>query len=285
MTNEICFNDLSTNPLCKSQEDIDYRVSRYIQTLKAVGKQGIKKVRYSGKLMYVPLSDNCSVQDYCNMNMKDDNVRLIMSMATMPQVPDDDDAILEQYFGTTTFIHRDGEQINADGFNAAFCMDTYCIGFASEQFWNESRFIITVTNNGHQEEHVWYAVSSADHVENQEFLNWKEQFLPVVLCETQLKPLEKSIDLREDHGKDKLMEHARNLRNSPYVISIMTSLPFQDYTRSYINKNSDFVNGLIDITLFWEERGYSMRVKTTGRNVRETMKIAELLTKKYGRKH
>ena len=39
----------------------------------------------------------------------------------------------------------------------------------------------------------------------------------------------------------------------------------------------------IDIVLWWEDNGYSMRVKTTGRNASETMEIARLLKEKFGR--
>ena len=94
---------------------------------------------------------------------------------------------------------------------------------------------------------------------------------------------EKEIKLRDDHGKDKLLAHAQNLVNSPYVEGVLTSLAFDSRSRSYISKQSDFANGLIDVVLYWEPQGYSMRVKTTGRNIRETLAIAKLLTKKYGR--
>jgi len=41
---------------------------------------------------------------------------------------------------------------------------------------------------------------------------------------------------------------------------------------------------LIDIVLWWEDAGYSMRVKTTGRNIAETREIAKILKEKYGRR-
>ena len=50
---------------------------------------------------------------------------------------------------------------------------------------------------------------------------------------------------------------------------------------TYIDKIKP--GGTIDIVLFWTDRGLSMRVKTTGRNIQETQAIADILKRKYSR--
>lgn len=280
--NQICFNDLSLYPLCVDETEIELRMNQYIQTLKKAGSKGIKKVRYAGDLTTVLLSENYSVQDYCNLRMKTDTARLIISMATKPQVPEENDEVLEQYLETETYVMKD-EPIKADGFNAAFCMGTYCIGFASDAFWSMPQFQISISNYGRMERHSWFCVSSPLHFQDKEFLDWLDRFLPIDLQVSSLNPEEKDIKLRDDHGKDKLQEHALSLVNNPYVEGILTSLAFNRHAKSYISKQSDFAHGLIDVVLFWEPLGYSMRVKTTGRNIRETLAIANILAKKYGR--
>ena len=281
--NQICFNNLSIFPLCTSNAEIEDRMDKYILTLKSAGLHGIKKVRYAGDLTSVRLSDEYSVQDYCNTRIKENGAILVLSMATKPQVPEDDDNVLEDYLETKTSVLGDDETVEADGFNAAFCMGTYCIGFASDAFWTKLQYQIKVSNNGSDEQYVWYCVSVPEHYENVDFQEWIEQRLPLDLQTSKLTPDKKPISLRDDHGKDKLMEHARNLLNSPYVESVLTSLPFNSFTKAYIDKQSDFAHGLIDVVLFWEDKGYCMRVKTTGRNIRETIAIAEFLSKRYGR--
>lgn len=72
------------------------------------------------------------------------------------------------------------------------------------------------------------------------------------------------------------------LNNNPYVEGVLTSLPFKPKSREYILKVSD--DGMVDIVLWWEDAGYSMRVKTTGRNAAETREIAKILKEKYGRR-
>ena len=281
--NQICFNNLSSQPLCSNEAEIEQRMSLYIQVLQMVGINGIKKVRYAVDLTTVLLREDYSVQDYCNSHMKIDTARLLLSMATKPQVPEEDDKMLEQYLETETYVIKD-QPIKADGFNAAFCMGTYCIGFASDVFWSMSRFGIIVSSNGETENHIWYCLSTPAHFQDAKFQDWLDQFLPLDLQVSSLNPDDKIINLRNDHGKDKLLEHAKSLMNNHYVEGVLTSLAFNNHAKFYVSKQSDFAHGLIDVVLFWESQGYSMRVKTTGRNIRETMAIAELLTEKYGKR-
>ena len=269
-------------PLCSSEQEVENRMDKYILTLKNAGLHGIKKVRYADDLTSVLLTDTCSMQDYCNTRMNIDGIRLVLSMATKPQVPEDNDAVLKSYLETETSIIQNDSLVQADGFNAAFCIGTYCIGFASDAFWTGLQYQINVSSNGESEQHIWFCVSAPEHYEDAEFQEWIDNQLPLELQTSVLEPAKKFIKLRQDHGKDKLMEHAKLLVNSPYVDSVLTSLPFENYTKKYINKQSDFAHGLVDVVLFWEAQGYSMRVKTTGRNIRETLAIAELLTKQYG---
>ena len=41
-------------------------------------------------------------------------------------------------------------------------------------------------------------------------------------------------------------------------------------------------NRLIEIVLPWTDEGYGIVVKTTGRNIRETRKIDEIINERYG---
>lgn len=84
-----------------------------------------------------------------------------------------------------------------------------------------------------------------------------------------------------DHGQRELKDHAKMLNCNPYVEGALTSLPFRPHYREYILRVYD--DGMLDIVLWWEDAGYSMRVKTTGRNVAETREIAKILREKYGR--
>ena len=121
------------------------------------------------------------------------------------------------------------------------------------------------------------------HVGEPEFAQWEEMVLqPVCLQKSTLSYDRKVINLRDDHGKDVLTEHARKLLHSPYVIGVINSLPFNRNISRYILQVRE--NGILNIVLPWTDNGYGMAIQTTGRNIRESQEIAKILEKEYGHK-
>lgn len=100
------------------------------------------------------------------------------------------------------------------------------------------------------------------------------------LIESELLFEDKKISLRDDHGKDILLDFSKRLVRCPYVIGVINSLPFNPYERRFIKRV--YSDGLIEIVLPWTDEGYGVVVKTTGRNIRETEKIGEIINEKYG---
>ncbi len=106
------------------------------------------------------------------------------------------------------------------------------------------------------------------------------QFEETELLESGLSAVDKKISLRSDHGMDVLMDFSKRLLRCPYVIGIINSMPFNPHERKFIKGIYD--NGLIEIVLPWTDEGYGIVVKTTGRNIRETRKISEIINERYG---
>lgn len=100
------------------------------------------------------------------------------------------------------------------------------------------------------------------------------------LVESDLQAEDKQISLRNDHGMDILEDFSKRLIRCPYVVGIVNSLPFNSHERNFIRKIRD--DGLIEIVLPWTDRGYGIVVKTTGRTIRETERIGEIIKEKYG---
>ena len=100
------------------------------------------------------------------------------------------------------------------------------------------------------------------------------------LIETDLQVEDKRISLRHDHGMDVLTEFSKRLIRCPYVIGVVNSLPFNPSERKFIRKVRD--DGLIEIVLPWTDQKYGVVVKTTGRIIRETKRIGEIINEKYG---
>jgi hypothetical protein len=291
MTYFACFNELSMQPLCTSEAAADQRVRHFLVMLREVRKHtNITKVRHDGDMTTIKLTPTLTLQDYLNVHTTNPAVRALLGIFTHPQVDMDDDISLKSYFDTTTEVKEEnGLMTTADGFNAAYCQNTFCVGFESCAKWQNDFFDLTVTSNGKSKNVQWACISSPlvystlqEHAHRKSAFDEWLQERDVELIKTTLLPEQKTSNVEGDHGQHELKEHAKMLNNHPYVEGVLTSLPFKPQTRNYILNITD--DGLVDIVLWWEDAGYSMRVKTTGRNAAETRKIAIILRDKFGRR-
>lgn len=110
---------------------------------------------------------------------------------------------------------------------------------------------------------------------------WLDSKKPAELVISDVSPMKKTVHLRDDHGKDKLLIFSKKLVRSPYVEGIINSLPFNADSRSFVRSISE--DGIVECVLYWYDEGYGLAVKTTGRNRRETAAIAEILERDFGR--
>lgn len=92
-------------------------------------------------------------------------------------------------------------------------------------------------------------------------------------------PERKTINLRDDHGKDILQAFAEKIRHSPYVKKIINSLPFNPKRTNPIRRT--YPDGIIEFVLIRTDRGLGLCIQTTGRNLAETNSIALHLAKEY----
>lgn len=110
---------------------------------------------------------------------------------------------------------------------------------------------------------------------------WLEAFSPVNLITTATKPSDKQINLRDDHGKDILLKFSKQICNSPYVIKVINSMPFNNKLDRFIRRT--YSDGKIELVLNWTDLGYGIIIQTTGRNKRETDEIGEILKAIYSK--
>lgn len=290
MTYFACFNELSTQPLCASASNVEQRVHEFLNMLKEVRKHtSITKVRHDGDMTTIPLTQTLTLQDYVNAHTTNPAVMALLGIIIHPQVDIDDDISLQNYIDTTTEVKMENNVVTpADGFNAAYCQNTFCVGFESCATWQKDFFDLVVTSNGKKNNVRWVCISSSrvysDEGEKTGCKSALDKWLQernVELMESPLLPEQKPSNVEGDHGQHLLKEHAKMLNRSPYVEGALTSLPFKPYSHEYVLNIYD--DGLLDIVLWWEDAGYSMRVKTTGRNVAETKAIAIILREKFGR--
>ena len=288
----VCFNELSVHPLCLTDVDAEQRLRNFVSLFREVRNHtNVTKIRHADSMTSISLTSGMTMQDYCNTHTNDPVAILLMSIFIRPQVDMDDDKSLLSYLDTTTDVNLpNGMVLNGDGFNAAYCQNTFCLGFDSAPVWNNDFFTLTITSNNKSKSVSWGCISSLSFYSTSQihqnrrsiFDQWLQQLDPIELVPTALDAAAKPINLRDDHGKAELTAHARLLCQHRYVEGVLTSLAFNPYSKDYISKVYD--DGCVDIVLWWEDKGFSMRVKTTGRNALETCEIAKILQEKFDKR-
>ena len=107
----------------------------------------------------------------------------------------------------------------------------------------------------------------------------------VEIIKTKISPENKQVSLANHHSKDLLSQFWDKIKKSPYVNACVCSIKYQSKSTKLISRI--YANGEIDIVLhrtlkgYKSDAGYAMKIKTTGRDIRETKKIADILEEEY----
>jgi hypothetical protein len=274
---ELIFNELSISPLCSNKTEAFERLDKFIATYKEVNTFGFNKIRFDRGYESIDLLGNYTLNDYCNETQHRTKGTLLRGLFKMPFI-DDNSEEEKQYIESSFELKKDGKEINPYGLAAAFLYAVPAIGFLSENFWEDYVFDVIVKNAEEKQEKV-YCISKSEHIKEQTLIDFIEAKLPIELLETSIKPEDKKSNLRDDHGKDKLEAFSERIRKSKYVKSVINSLPYNPHCKKFI-KNID-PKGTIKIVLTHTDKGLGVVIQTTGRNIRETTKIAEMIEKEY----
>jgi hypothetical protein len=274
---ELVFNELTCQPYANNDTDCYTRVEQFVKTYKAAELHKFKRIRFHQAFDQIFLKEGYTLMDFCNSNRNKTFTTALLSVYHYPFI-DNDSEEEKKYIQNHFFLLKDGEKIIVHGLAAAYLYNTIGIGFRSETFWDALLFYLQI--EGEKQEHAdILSVSRPEHFIEQAFLDWKEQSGDVQLVESAISVPEKSISLRNDHGKDVLQRFAEQLVCSPYVISVVNSLPYNPHEAKFIRKIN--ANGLVEIVLRDTDAGLGLAVKTTGRTMRETREIATILEKEF----
>lgn len=167
-------------------------------------------------------------------------------------------------------------------FNAAYLSNSFLVGFSLSDEAIKFKYTLKGKVCGEEFEEILYCIVYEQQYGENDFCKWSKENDCVEessISKSAKQPEEKKIVLRNDHGYDVLYEHAKKLRMSPYVESIINSMPFNPNARHYIYRVKD--NGIIELVLTNTDCGYGMVVQTTGRNRKETLWIAKKLKDEY----
>lgn len=276
---DLVFNELTVEPLAEDKTQAYERVFGFLNTFKKSNEFGFNKIRFESTLDTIQITSDFSLNDFCNDPKNRTYGVLFRGISRYPFI--ESDSIEEQRYIENSFkLRKDNITVDCYGLAVAYIYSTVGIGFHSEIFWENIRFKLLITGAEEKEEDI-FCVSRPGHFDEIDLVNWFENLGEIDLVRTMLKPEEKNLSIRDDHGKDILTSFSNKILKSPYVIGVLNSLPFNPYQKEFIRKIKP--DGIIEIVLIGTDNGLGIAIKTTGRTIRETRKIAEILKNEFSR--
>lgn len=283
------FNELSTVPHVPSIA-VDRAMDGFIDTCCTLLKSGIRKIVCSDGPGSILISESATMHDYCVGNMRDNRVRLLISNFTKPYLVED--TTEETQFIEKNFIinivdanGKEREIVNPMGISSAHLYGALVVSFASSEFWkNSKRLTLKVIEEHRSTDAHLFNISEPSDV-NGSVKNLIASKSERNWVRSKTAPDRKVINLSSDHhGNDKLEVFAkRSLRPLDYFEEVSTSLAYDNRCDHFV-KALDTDSMQIDVVLFWEEPGVSMRIKTTARNEMELRQQAQDLEARFGKR-
>jgi hypothetical protein len=275
---ELIFNELSEMPICSNKTEAFERVDKFIATYKEANEFGFNKIRFHKGYESLNLLNNYTLNDYCNETQHSRTKGLLLrGLFKMPFIHDNSEEE-KRYIESSFVLKKDKKEINPYGLAAAYLYSVPAISFLSEIFWEDCVFDIIVYTSEERQEKI-YCVSKPEHFNEHLLIDFIKSNLPVKLLETQLAAEDKTIKLRNDHGKDMLEDFSKRIVNSKYVVSVINSLPYNPHCKNFIKEV--YPDGKIEIVLTNTNRGLGIVIKSTGRNLKETREIATILQNEF----
>lgn len=277
------FNEISVEPLCVTDLEVDTRIGNFVEVLKFCGSfLGIMKVRSNKPAKELELKKDFFLKDYLAGNTSGNNVKgqLILSMLRPPYI-DDDTEEERKYILHTARLVREGQAVVADGFACAHYSSGFVVSFTSEDYWiQNTSFTISVVEDatGKARNYSIFGFSHVKQFGEPGFVSWAVNNLSLKFRSSGVAPEAKNICLREDHGKQTLQAFSQRIKKEPYIVEVLNSLPFDPKAKK---KTKIKENGLIEIRLLDTDNKIGIVVRTTAHNELEAIYIATDIERKY----
>lgn len=274
---ELIFNEQSTIPCAKDLTEACKGVMQFLATYKEAEKHGFKRIRYEKAFDCINIAPDFTLNDFCCIPKFRTVSGLLLGLAKHPFI-DDNTPEEARFVDNNFFIKRDDCVVQVEGLGIAYLYNSIGISFCFDSFWKQIKHRLYVKGKESGEYDI-IAISHPMHCDEPDFIKQTDRLKPIELIESEIHPEKKSISLRDDHGQNVLHAFARKLCQSPYVIRIINSLPYNSQETQFIRAVRD--NGLIELVLTDTDKGLGLILQSTGRNKRETEKIANILKEKY----
>ena len=170
--------------------------------------------------------------------------------------------------------------LTVEGLAWAAIKNTLALSLSTDKDWDTD--IIELIINGQKSNTIKVRnISRKEHLNS--LSNWINSLAPIKLKAVSIPPQNKKFHVRDDHGKDELKSFWDKIKNNPYIIECVNSLPFNSKKRKFIEECG--TDGIINLRLLWTSKGLGLCIKTTGHDIYETEEIAKQIESEYGAKY
>jgi hypothetical protein len=252
----------------------------FSEAVSAARKYGFNIIRSEYDTHQIQLTENYTLSQWLFSNdVPRDQRDFLFGMFTLPFISEDDEGIEDQYIEANYFFEDAANGIAKTkclGLAAAFLYDTISISLQSNNAWRKNILDISIELDGNIQFEIVKNVYSKGCYDFPFIHDFVEKLEDVVLQESPLAPADKDLHLASHHGQNELKALWDRLKNNPYVVAARST----DWGgKRFIRKFNR--NGVVEIVLVDSEREYALWVQTTGRNLRETKAIAEILQDRF----
>lgn len=280
---ELAFNELSQVPVLDDKYKANERMVLLSKTVAEARKRGFRNIRTHFSASEIKLTCNYTVHNWLfDKEFSFEHRSIFYDMFVQPFIKEGDEEIEEKYIEAYYFFEDAQNNIGKQeclGLASAFLNETLAISLQNNPAWLKNILKITVEKECVEEIADVHHVFSKECFHTSTIAGFIESISTLSLAETQMLPDNKPIHLAEHHGKQELGDLCDRLKHNPQV----TEMRSMEWCRGKCN---DFIrkvhtDGVVEIVLYKTDRKYALWVQTTGRNLRETKAIAEILTEKY----
>lgn len=275
----LIFNELSTSNKPENKTQAVLVINNFTKTCETAKQYGFKQIRAESNFWSLPYFQDDTILGFL-FNISRTYKSFLLSFIRKPFIAEGNENVDDKFILNDYFLNENAPELKnskVTGLAYAYFYDTISISFKTNKIWDKTEINLTEKNNIHSNPVIVKHCSLPNH-----FLahkEWIENRLPVILSESNIASDKKEIKLKDDHGKDILKAFAKKIVQSPYVVKVVNSIPFNPNEKNFIKQC--FPNGQIELVLTKTDRGIGIVIQTTGRNLKETELIAEKLAEKY----
>lgn len=274
------YNELSIDAHSADRFAANSKMQLFSETVAEARQKGFRNVRSHHASHQIQLSADYTLYDWLNNKDVPEILRNNMyGMLVLPFIKDEDEEVAAHYVASDYYFEDAPNgitKISCAGLAAAYLYETLSVSLQSSPAWTKNLLDITVETNGTSSTEKVNNVFSKACFDLPAISNAVENLGELDLQETAIAVKDKQIHLTSHHGQQELKALWKKLKNSPYVTE---GLSIEWGGKRFIRKT--YANGQIEIVDTSTDEGYALLITTTGRNLRETDAIAEILKERY----